>query len=263
MCHPGPPAGRPSIPASVTGALAGSTPGVRDTRQPPPLQLAVGEDVDLTARAGDAHDPGQRGCGRGRAREAGQPGAAPGAHQHGEAAGVTAARPGQAGDSSAATGSNPGDARGAGAAAMPGSPLSAATAWAPRFIWGRPGPGRTPVVRVHRGAPGRMRWPRGWSGPGQLQSRAGAREQGQDAADGRFLAGGFGQQEVSLELVAVAAAIFLLRHVAGSVRSVTMSWALRSVLPGPAASRGAARPGRGRCTAATGRGRSGHSNSPP
>jgi hypothetical protein len=35
---------------------------------------------------------------RGRGREAGQPGAAPGAHQHGEAAGVTAARPGQAGD---------------------------------------------------------------------------------------------------------------------------------------------------------------------
>src|SRR6266446_4977876 len=52
-----------------------------------------------------------------------------------------------------------GDARGAGTDAMPGSPLSAAMAWAPRFIWGRPGPGRTPVVRVHRGAPGRMRWP--------------------------------------------------------------------------------------------------------
>jgi hypothetical protein len=42
---------------------------------------------------------------------------------------------------------------------------------------------------------------------------------------------------VSLDLVAVAAAVFLLCHVAGSVRSVTMPLALRSVLPGPAASR--------------------------
>jgi hypothetical protein len=55
----------------------------------------------------------------------------------------------------------------------------------------------------------------GRSGPGQLQSPAGAREQGQDAADGGFLAGGFGQPEVRLDLVAVAAAVFLLRHVAG------------------------------------------------
>ena len=59
----------------------------------------------------------------------------------------------------AATGSNPGDARGARAAAMPGSPLSAAMAWAPGSSGGRPGKGRTPVVRVHRGAPGRIRWP--------------------------------------------------------------------------------------------------------
>jgi hypothetical protein len=56
----------------------------------------------------------------------------------------------------------------------------------------------------------------GWSGPGQLQSRAGAREQGQDAADGRFLAGGFGPREVRLEMAAVAAAVLLLDHVAGS-----------------------------------------------
>ena len=69
VCHPGPPAGQPSVPASVTGALAGPAPGVRDTRQPPPpLQLAVGEDADLTARAGDAHDPGHRGAGAGRER---------------------------------------------------------------------------------------------------------------------------------------------------------------------------------------------------
>jgi hypothetical protein len=62
----------------------------------------------------------------------------------------------------------------------------------------------------------------GWPGPGQLQSDAGAREQGQDAADGGFLASGFGQREVRLDLVAVAAAVFLLRHVAGCVSSLTM-----------------------------------------
>jgi len=38
------------------------------------------------------------GRGRGRARDAGQPAAVPGARQHGEAAGVTAPHPGQAGD---------------------------------------------------------------------------------------------------------------------------------------------------------------------
>jgi hypothetical protein len=41
----------------------------------------------------------------------------------------------------------------------PGSPLSAVTARAPRFIWGGPGPERTPAVRAHRGPPGRIRWP--------------------------------------------------------------------------------------------------------
>ena len=35
------------------------------------------------------------------------------------------------------------------------------------------------------------------------------------AADGGFLAGGFGQREVRLDLVAVAAAVFLLRRAAG------------------------------------------------
>src|ERR1700732_5603859 len=102
---------------------------------------------------------------------------------------------------------------------MPAAPLSAAAAWAPRFIWGKaragkdaggPGPSRSsgsdPVAS-------------GWSGPGQLQSRAGAREQGQGAADGGGLAGGFGQREVRLDLVAVAPAVFLLRGVAGSVRA--------------------------------------------
>ena len=56
----------------------------------------------------------------------------------------------------------------------------------------------------------------GWSGSGQLQSRAGAREEGQDFADGGFLAGGFGPREMRLDLAAVAAAVVLLDHVAGS-----------------------------------------------
>ena len=94
---------------------------------------------------------------------------------------------------------------------MPGSPLNAAMAWAPRFIWGKARAGKD------AGGPGPSRSSgsdavaSGWSGPGQLQSRAGAREQGQDVADGGFLAGGFGQREVRLDLVAVAAAVFLLR----------------------------------------------------
>jgi hypothetical protein len=97
----------------------------------------------------------------------------------------------------------------------------------------------------------------------QLLPGAVAYEEGQDFADGGFLAGGFGQREVRLDLVAVAAAVFLLRRVAGSVRSVTMPEALRSVLPGPAAMSRSRTPGRGRCTAATGRGWSGHSSSSP
>jgi hypothetical protein len=51
-----------------------------------------------------------------------------------------------------------------------------------------------------------------------VQSRASAREDSQDA-DGGFLAGGFGQRdELRLDLVAVAAAAFLLHHVAAAVR---------------------------------------------
>jgi hypothetical protein len=55
----------------------------------------------------------------------------------------------------------------------------------------------------------------GWPGPGYRQSRAGARQEGGDFADGVLAAGGFGQREVRLDLVAVAAAVFLLHHVAG------------------------------------------------
>ena len=50
-----------------------------------------------------------------------------------------------------------------------------------------------------------------------LQHRigAGAREGGQDFRDGRFLGGGFGQREAGLDLGAVAAAVFVLDHLAG------------------------------------------------
>jgi hypothetical protein len=233
----------------------------------PPLQLAVGEDADLAARAGDAQEPGLATGGAGAAgrERPGSPARRPVL--------ISTARPLASrqlardrpvtGRLTATGEQSGGDARGAGTDAMPGSPLSAAMAGAPGFIWGKAGAGKD------AGGPGPSRSSgsdavaSGRSGPGQLQSRAGAREQGQDVADGGFLAGGFGQREVRLDLVAVAAAVFLLRRVAGSVGLVTMPQALRSVLPGPAASRGAARPGRGRCTAATGRGWSGHSSSSP
>jgi hypothetical protein len=42
-----------------------------------------------------------------------------------------------------------------------------------------------------------------------------AREKGQDFADGGFVAGGFGQRELRLDLGAVAAAFFVLDHLAG------------------------------------------------
>jgi hypothetical protein len=71
----------------------------------------------------------------------------------------------------------------------------------------------------------------GWSGPGQLQSRAGAREEGEDVAEGGFLAGGSAQREVRLDLVAVAAAVFMLHQVAGCGRlGDDAAGALRSVM---------------------------------
>ena len=51
---------------------------------------------------------------------------------------------------------------------------------------------------------------------------AAAGHDGEDFADGRFLAGSLREREVRLDLVAVAAAIFLLDHVPGPARSVTM-----------------------------------------
>ena len=75
---------------------------------------------------------------------------------------------------------------------------------------GLPGAGPLPGVRARRSAAVAS----GWPGAGHLQSRAGAREEGEDFADGGLLAGGFGQREVCLDLVAVAPAVFLLHHLA-------------------------------------------------
>jgi hypothetical protein len=65
------------------------------------------------------------------------------------------------------------------------------------------------------GVPGPAAVASAWSGPGQLQPRADARQEGEDFADGGFLGGGLGQREVRLDLEAVAAAVFLLDHVSG------------------------------------------------
>jgi hypothetical protein len=52
--------------------------------------------------------------------------------------------------------------------------------------------------------------------PGRIKALAGrcSGHEGHDFADGEFLAGRFRQREVCLDLVAVAAAVFLLHHVA-------------------------------------------------
>jgi len=47
------------------------------------------------------------------------------------------------------------------------------------------------------------------------RGRAGAGQEGQDLADGAFPPVRFGQREVCLDVVAVAAAVLLLDHVAG------------------------------------------------
>jgi hypothetical protein len=63
----------------------------------------------------------------------------------------------------------------------------------------------------------------GWSGPGQfLALFAHAGEEGEDFAGGGSLAGGPGQWQVRLDLVAVAAAVLFLDDVAATVRSVTI-----------------------------------------
>jgi hypothetical protein len=60
---------------------------------------------------------------------------------------------------------------------------------------------------------------------GRGQSGAGlvlAREQGQDFAGSASPAGGIRQRQVRLDLLAAAAAVFLLDHVTGLAGSVTM-----------------------------------------
>jgi hypothetical protein len=125
-----------------------------------------------------------------------------------------------------------GVARGAGTDAMPGSPLSAAMVWAPRSARGTAGAGRTPAsgsIANHRpDEAGRAarRWPPAGvhsctlgcgdlrrSGPGRPQSRpAPARRARTSPMAGSWRAGsGCGR---CLDLVAVAAAVFLLHHVA-------------------------------------------------
>ncbi len=50
---------------------------------------------------------------------------------------------------------------------------------------------------------------------GRSRAGAGSGEEGQDFADGAFPPGGFWQRQVRLDLVAVAAAVFVLDDVAG------------------------------------------------
>ena len=62
------------------------------------------------------------------------------------------------------------------------------------------------------------------------RGRAGAGQEGQDLADGAFPPVRFGQRAVCLDVVAVAAAVLLLDHVAGLDQVVMMPKALRSVM---------------------------------
>jgi len=55
------------------------------------------------------------------------------------------------------------------------------------MAFGRWSLGSAATLPVRLGRPA----PAGWSRTGQLQSRAGAGKEGQDVADGGFLAGGF------------------------------------------------------------------------
>jgi hypothetical protein len=74
-----------------------------------------------------------------------------------------------------------------------------------------------------------LRWHLAWSvaAPGASAQRrprpgAGSGEEGQDFADGAFPPGGFWPRRVCLDLVAVAAAVFLLDDVAGLGQVATM-----------------------------------------
>ena len=60
-----------------------------------------------------------------------------------------------------------------------------------------------------------LRWPQAASGPGQLRSRAGAGGEGEGRRRWRVPGWQVRQPQVRLDLVAVAAAVFPLHHVAG------------------------------------------------
>jgi hypothetical protein len=55
----------------------------------------------------------------------------------------------------------------------------------------------------------------GWSALAELLPGGVAREEGQDFADGQFLAAGLRQREMRLDLVAVAASVFVLDGIPG------------------------------------------------
>ena len=62
--------------------------------------------------------------------------------------------------------------------------------------------------------PGRW-WCQVWPVSVSYSAGVGAGKKGQDFADGALVPGGFWQRQVRLDLVAVAAAVFLFEHVAG------------------------------------------------
>ena len=89
---------------------------------------------------------------------------------------------------------------------------------------------RRPWLR--RPSQGHAAWRQGSSArlSGDGGSRAG--EEGENVADGESTGTGLGQRQVGLDLIAVTAAVLLPDHVAGApARSLTMAWALRSVMP--------------------------------
>src|SRR5690349_15262966 len=85
-------------------------------------------------------------------------------------------------------------------------------------------------------------------------------EEGQDFADGGFLAGGLGQREVRLDLVAAAATVPVLDDIpgCGQVGDDAVDAAVGDAQAGRDVTQ-PGRPGRGRCTAGPGHGWSGSS----
>ncbi len=123
-----------------------------------------------------------------------------------------------------------------------------------------PGAGRLPGC-MHAA---QLRWPQAGPVPVSCSlAPAPARRARTSPMAGSWLVGS-GQREVCLDLVTVAAAVFLLHHVTGcgQVGDDAAGTASGDAQAGPRC-RAAARSGRGRCTAAPGRGWPGNSSSPP